>query len=476
MPNTKQSVSVTTDRILEEPCEATSLTHGFEAERRGRSLRLGNQLDILNQGVEVWNQWREDNPTIQPDLSQATLNGLDLSGYNLSGVQLWGAFLGQTKLIEANLSSVSGTNAAFTDADLSKASMSGSNFSRSNFSRANLYQVNLQYTYLFGTLLKQVNLNEANLNETNLSEADLSFASLVRATLVKALLTRVNLSYAWLTHADLRDANLNAAYLANANLQGAYLSHAYLTGVNFTDATLHEAHLDYANLKRAIFVGTDLTMANLSDSFIHGISSWDVQLEGAIQHNLIITSRNEPQVTVDNLEVAQFIYLLLNNKKIRDVIDTITSKIVLILGRFTPERKAVLDAIRDELRKQNYLPVLFDFEKPANRDLTETVSTLAHLARFIIVDLTDPSSAPHEVATIIPHCVEPVQPLLTLQPLIIDGKAVERHEYAMFQDLRRRHPWVLPTFRYQDTADLLGSLKEHIIDPAEQKAKELAQQ
>ena len=42
MPNTKQSVSVTTDRILEEPCEATSLTHGFEAERRGRSLRLGN--------------------------------------------------------------------------------------------------------------------------------------------------------------------------------------------------------------------------------------------------------------------------------------------------------------------------------------------------------------------------------------------------------------------------------------------------
>ena len=35
MPNTKRKVSVTTDRMLEEPCEATSLTHGFEAERRG---------------------------------------------------------------------------------------------------------------------------------------------------------------------------------------------------------------------------------------------------------------------------------------------------------------------------------------------------------------------------------------------------------------------------------------------------------
>lgn len=28
-------------------------------------------------------------------------------------------------------------------------------------------------------------------------------------------------------------------------------------------------------------------------------------------------------------------------------------------------------------------------------------------------------------------------------------------------------------FRYQDTSDLLASILEHIIDPAEQKAKEL---
>ena len=39
-------------------------------------------------------------------------------------------------------------------------------------------------------------------------------------------------------------------------------------------------------------------------------------------------------------------YLLLNNEEIRHVIDTITSKVVLILGRFMPERKAILDAIR----------------------------------------------------------------------------------------------------------------------------------
>ena len=48
-------------------------------------------------------------------------------------------------------------------------------------------------------------------------------------------------------------------------------------------------------------------------------------------------------------------------RRIREVIDTITSKIVLILGRFTEERKAVLDTLRDELRRRDYLPVLFDF-------------------------------------------------------------------------------------------------------------------
>jgi len=40
---------------------------------------------------------------------------------------------------------------------------------------------------------------------------------------------------------------------------------------------------------------------------------------------------HEPRITIDNIEVAQFIYLLLHNEKIRDVIDTITSKAVLIL-------------------------------------------------------------------------------------------------------------------------------------------------
>jgi hypothetical protein len=178
---------------------------------------------------------------------------------------------------------------------------------------------------------------------------------------------------------------------------------------------------------------------------------------------VITASGHQPEVIVDNLEVAQFIYLLLHNEKIRSVIDTITSKVVLILGRFTPERKAVLDVLREELRKRDYLPVLFDFDKPASKDLTGTVSTLANMARFIIADLTDPSCIPHELAMIVPTIVVPVQPIL------LEGM----REYAMFIDLKKRHHWVLEPYCYNTKELLITELGERVIGPADAKVREL---
>jgi hypothetical protein len=193
------------------------------------------------------------------------------------------------------------------------------------------------------------------------------------------------------------------------------------------------------------------------------VSVWGVKLdERTKQQNLLIEPPDEPAITVDNIEVAQFIYLLLHNQKIRDVIDTITSKVVLILGRFTVERKAVLDALREELRKRDYLPVLFDFDVPATRDITETVSLLARMARFIIADLTDPSSIPKELEAIVPALAVPVQPLL-------EGSS---RPYAMFKDYWK-YEWVLPVYRYEGLEPLLLTLADKIIAPAEAKAKAL---
>jgi hypothetical protein len=209
-------------------------------------------------------------------------------------------------------------------------------------------------------------------------------------------------------------------------------------------------------------VNTNLVGANLTGCRVYGIAAWDINLEGAAQKDLIITRQYEHDITVDNLEMAQFIYLLLNNKRIRHVIDTISSKVILILGRFTPERKAVLDALREELRRRDYLPILFDFDVPATRDIIETVSLLARMARFIIADLTDPSSVPKELEAIVPGLAVPVQPLL-------EGA---NRPYAMFRDYWK-YEWVLPVHRYEGLEPLLRDMAQKVIGPAEAKVRTL---
>ena len=248
-----------------------------------------------------------------------------------------------------------------------------------------------------------------------------------------------------------------------ANLYQANLCKAELTKVHLLDANLSGANLTLADLSGANLVGTNFERADLTGCRVYGISAWDLKLDGAEQKNLIITPEDAPEITVDNLEVAQFIYLLLNNERVRHLIDTITSKVVLILGRFTPERKAVLDALREELRQRDYTPVLFDFDKPASKDLTGTVQTLANMARFIIADVTDPRSVPHELAMVVPGTVVPVQPVL------LEGQ----REYAMFVDLRTRYHWVLQPYSYPCPERLIMDLSERVIAPAEAKAREL---
>ena len=190
----------------------------------------------------------------------------------------------------------------------------------------------------------------------------------------------------------------------------------------------------------------------------------NVNLIGAQQSDLIITPDNEPVVTVDNLEVAQFIYLLLHNEKIREVIDTITSKAVLILGRFTPERKAVLDAIREALRSRNYLPIVFDFERPTSRDFTETIMTLAGMCLFIIADITNPKSSPLELQATVPNYMVP------FVPIIQEGE----QPFAMFKDLKNKHPdWVLDLLDYDSASTLVRKLGNAVIRPALKKHDEL---
>lgn len=416
-------------------------------------------LDILKKGVAQWNQWRLENPTVKPNLRNANLSRANLIDVNLKEADLVNTNLFATYLSRADMRKAKLSNACLCGASLYAAKLEEANLRKADFNQANLWC--------------------ADLGESNLTNADLSYATLrgtdfigacLRGTCLKNSEARnasfydADLFEADFSYANLASADFRKAILYNARLIGANLQDADFTEANLTKANLQKANLARSNISNAKFIEVLLDEAVLTDCRVFGIAAWCIRgLEKAEQSNLIITPDHEPIITVDNLEVAQFIYVLLNSIKIRSVIDTITSKVVLILGRFTPERKIILDCVREELRKRNYLPVLFDFDKPLSRDMTETVSTLAHISKFIIADITDSKSVPQELTVIIPNL-----PSVPVQPILLSSDT----EYGMFEHFKR-YPWVLKSYSYSDAKQLLRFFKEKVIDPAEAKIIEL---
>jgi uncharacterized protein YjbI with pentapeptide repeats len=356
-----------------------------------------------------------------------------------------------------------GSGVQLSGADLRFDKLVGADLKNANLRNANLAGVDLS-----AAQLEAADLRGANLRGAKLENADLSLAILANADLRNANLREARLIATVAQEADLREADLTAAWIAEsnfirANLMGAKLSNAALHSSDFFETLLDGADLRGADFFESHLVSTSLQNADLTGAKIFGISAWKLKLDGAVQKDLVISSPFDPTTTTaDDIEMGQFLYLMLDNQKIRRIIDTITTKVVLILGRFTPERKAVLDGIREELRAANYLPVLFDFNGPENRDLTETVSTLAHMARFIIADLTDAKSLPQELMRIVPDL-----PSVPVQPILLSTEG----EWAMFETFTR-YPWVLPIVTYDGQDGVIGTLKKKIIDPAERKALE----
>jgi uncharacterized protein YjbI with pentapeptide repeats len=354
------------------------------------------QLALLKAGIEGWNTWRGMNPEEKIDLTVADLRGADLSEANLSGANLRGA-------------------------DLIRANLQG-----------------------------------ANLYRADLTQANLTIANLIGADLRGACLLKANLS-ANFSKADLRGANLSRADLNGAILSGANLSEAFLITTNLLGADLSEANLRGANLIGSTFIGVNINNAKISGSNVYGVNVWDLEGQFKEQKDLIITREHDSPITVDNIKVAQFVYLLLNNKEIRDVINTLSSKTVLILGRFAiPGRKPILDTLRDQLREYDLSPIAFDFDRPTDKDFTETIKTLASISYFVIADVTNPKSSPLELQATVPDYQIP------FVPIIQEGES----PFAMMVDLQKKYNWVLPTRSYDSIDTLMQALKPGIIDPA----------
>ena len=371
----------------------------------------------------AWNEWRQRHPDIVPDLRGANLIGFDLRDADLSGA----------RLARAHLSRANGFQARLAGADLSNAKAID--------------------CHLLSADLERAMLDFAALGRAELGLAKMAGASLFGADLREASLARAVLADARLLHAQLDDADLGMADLTRAQLTDAHL---YRT--NLSRATLRDTDLTNATLTQALMVETVVDGATLTGACVYGVSAWGLDLSKVRdQTNLHITPEGRSGLTVDNLELAQFVYLMVHNEKIRGIIDTIGRKAVLILGRFYAERKAVLDALKARLREYDLVPIVFDWDKPTSRDLTETVALLANMSRFVVADVTDAKSIPQELSEIVPRL-----PSVPVQPILLRGDP----GYAMFEHWKG-YRTMLPVFEYRDQGHLIDNVQQAILAPVE---------
>ena len=194
-----------------------------------------NHFEIIKQGVEEWNQWRDENPEIEPDLSDVDLSNSKLSNANLSSTDLRRSIL---------------KNTDFRAANLVRADLRAANINKAGFNLAKL---------------REANFSEAYIRECDLSEADLKRAYFIRADLIRVDLwetdlTRADFRWAYLIGTDLKQANL-----ARADLRWAYLSESNLSGANLNKANLIKASIIKTNLHHTNFKAVCMAWTHFGD-------------------------------------------------------------------------------------------------------------------------------------------------------------------------------------------------------------------
>jgi uncharacterized protein YjbI with pentapeptide repeats len=222
-------------------------------------LANNEHLTLLRRGTKVWNEWRERNPDVVPDLGGADLSSADLSEADLSEADLSGANLSEANLSQAHLRMVNLSEAYLGAANLFRAELWGANLRGADLSEADLNVANLSGSDLTGANLREAQLRVANLHDADLFATDLGRADLAGADLREADLGAADLSEANLGAADLRVVNLSQANLREANLREA----------NLSEATLSYANLAMARLEDTVFGNVDLTETRGLDGCWH---------------------------------------------------------------------------------------------------------------------------------------------------------------------------------------------------------------
>jgi len=266
-------------------------------------------LDILKQGVEVWNEWRKENPF--PDLIDADLRGVRACVlHGRSGLQ-------------------------WTDHGYFDSSLLG----------ATLNQANFRHARLVGTNLHGARLRGADFGSTSLYGAKLRYADLTDANLTGAQLNSADFTGAILVDANLRDAQLHGAMFDRTNLYSTNFEKAMLDGTTFARVDLSRARgLETCQHKGpgSIDVATLSHSRDLPIEFLRGCGLPDFIIDNipVLQGDPIQFYSCFISYSTENQDFAARLYADLQNKGIRCWFAPADMKIG------DPIRKTIYDQIR----------------------------------------------------------------------------------------------------------------------------------
>jgi hypothetical protein len=126
-------------------------------------------LAKLEEGVEAWNKWREENPSVKPDLSQAHLENARLFRARLENANLRLARLEDANLIGAHLENADLNTAHLENAILRRAHLENASLFRAHFENADLTQSHLENAHLTEAHLENADLREADLTNSDVT-------------------------------------------------------------------------------------------------------------------------------------------------------------------------------------------------------------------------------------------------------------------------------------------------------------------
>jgi hypothetical protein len=233
--------------------------------------------------------------------------------------------------------------------------------------------------------------------------------------------SRMNLSDLLISRPFAEGLNLKGASFTNTHIEEGDFSRANFAGATFRNTTFNKtiftgasfsgARLVNCNLNRVNLVEADFRVEEITETVVYGISAWDMQTAPNMRQSKLVIektsqlysdliARAQIPMMVDDIELAQFIHYLSNHKKLRDTLNILTHRGVLLLGRFKNGGLDRLYRLREWLAAREYLPMIFDFERPDTLDLVDTIVTLAGLSKFVIADLSGPR-VPGEVRAIL---------------------------------------------------------------------------